>query len=410
MGHSRDVVIVGGGVAGSALAVVLARQGVPVTVLERELVPIDRVRGEYIPPWGVAELQRLDLLDCLVAAGGVFAVRTIPYDENSPGDAALPLARDLSTLLPGIPGSLCMSHPAMCAALASEAERNGAQVLKGIDQIEVRPGSPPTINFSHLGVSYDWRPKLVVGADGRNSIVRRTAGIELLSDPPHHLIGGMLVDDVPEWPANTQAIGTEGKSFFLIFPQRGNRVRLYVCYDFADRAAYQGADRQEKVLQTFGALSCLPYAQALARGRPAGPFNAFSNEDHWSEDPRAPGIVLVGDAAGYNDPITGQGLSIAFRDVRLVSEVLVAGGRDSARFTDYVEERSERMRRLRVTARFNATLKAEFGDAARLRRIAVGRKVAIEKMLTPAAASLVGPEKLPAEAFESRTIEALLSA
>lgn len=54
MEQSRDIVIVGGGVGGSALAAVLARQGLPVTVLERELVPIDRVRGEYVPPWGVA--------------------------------------------------------------------------------------------------------------------------------------------------------------------------------------------------------------------------------------------------------------------------------------------------------------------------------------------------------------------
>jgi 2-polyprenyl-6-methoxyphenol hydroxylase-like FAD-dependent oxidoreductase len=409
MGQSRDVVIVGGGVAGSALAAVLARRGLPVTLLERELVPIDRVRGEYAPPWGVAELKRLELLDCLVSAGGIFAVRNVPYDENSPGDAALSLARDLSKVLPGIPGSFCMSHPAMCLALAAEAERCGAQVLKGVDHIEVQPGSPPAISFTHAGNSHEWRPNLVIGADGRNSAVRRMAGIDLLSDPPHHLIGGMLVDGVSEWPEDTQVIGNEGKSFFLIFPQRGHRVRLYLCYDFADKARFQGADRREKVLATFGALSCLPYAGELARARPIGPFNAFSNEDHWSEDPRAPGIVLIGDAAGYNDPISGQGLSIAFRDVRLVSEALLDGATDGASFTDYVRERSERMRRLRIAARLVSTLRAEFGEAARLRRIAVGRKITVDKMLTPALATTAGPEMLPPEAFERRTIEALLA-
>ena len=151
-------------------------------------------------------------------------------------------------------------------------------------------------------------------------------------------------------------------------------MRLYLCYELAGKASYQGPGRREKVLATFGALSCLPYASALARARPIGPFNAFSNEDHWSEDPRAPGIVLVGDAAGYNDPISGQGLSIAFRDVRLVSEALLAGGTTVPSFADYVGERSERMRRLRIAARLVSTLRAEFGEAARLRRIAVGKK------------------------------------
>ncbi|MFO1159345.1 MAG: NAD(P)/FAD-dependent oxidoreductase [Reyranellaceae bacterium] len=408
MGQSHDVVIVGGGIAGAALAAVLARGGVSVTVLERELVPIDRVRGEYMPPWGVAELQRLGLLECLVAAGGIFAVRNVPYDEDSPGEAALALARDLSKVLPDIPGSFCMSHPAMCVALTAEAERCGAAVLKGVEQIEVRPGAPPTISFFHAGISHAWRPRLVIGADGRNSVVRRMAGIELLSDPPHHFIGGMLVDGVSEWPADTQVIGNEGRAFFLIFPQRGQRVRLYLCYDLADRAAYRGADRREKVLATFGAMSCLPYAKALARARPIGPFNAFSNEDHWSDDPRAPGVLLIGDAAGYNDPISGQGLSIAFRDVRLVSEALLAGGRAAEVFADYVRERAERMRRLRIAARLVSTLRAEFGDAARRRRLAVGRRVAVDKMLSPALATLAGPENLPAEAFEQRTIDALL--
>ena len=61
------------------------------------------------------------------------------------------------------------------------------------------------------------------------------------------------------------------------------------------------------------------------------------------EDPTAPGVVLVGDAAGHNDPITGQGLAIALRDVRLVSEPILAGRRDREAFQPYARERLERM-------------------------------------------------------------------
>src|SRR4051812_28958806 len=65
-----DVIIVGGGVAGSTLATVLARQGRKVLVLEREAKFKDRVRGENMLPWGVATARRLGVVDDLVAAGG----------------------------------------------------------------------------------------------------------------------------------------------------------------------------------------------------------------------------------------------------------------------------------------------------------------------------------------------------
>lgn len=409
MQNSYDVVIAGGGIAGSALAHVLAREGVAVAVLERDLAPIDRVRGEYMAPWGVAELKRLGLLDCLRAAGGFFVKRNIPYDENMPGEAAHPFTFDVSTVHPEAPGPLCMGHPAMCTALADAAERAGAVYLRGVKDIEVTAGSPPRIAFRHGDQRTEWQPCLVIGADGRNSQVRRQLGMTALADPPHNLIGGMLVEGVPDWPQDVQVIGTEGRTHFLVFPQGGDRVRLYLCYDFADKERYIGASRQESVIAAFAGLRCLPFADSIARARPIGPFNSFSNEDHWVEDPTAPGVVLIGDAAGHNDPIIGQGLSIALRDVRLVSEIVLAGKRDRASFRPYVEERLERMHRLRVTARFAVLLRAQYGEDARLRRQRAGRRMHIDKMLSPGPASLIGPEKLPPAAFEQGTIDALLA-
>ena len=132
----------------------------------------------------------------------------------------------------------------------------------------------------------------------------------------------------------------------------------YGCYHFADKSRFDGPDRREKLINAFGKLTCLPYAGAIAASTPIGPFNSFSNEDHWIDDPTCPGVVLIGDAAGHNDPILGQGLSIALRDVRLINEILgeaKAAGREPD-FRPYVEERAERMRRLRITARLAACL------------------------------------------------------
>jgi 2-polyprenyl-6-methoxyphenol hydroxylase-like FAD-dependent oxidoreductase len=228
MADSFDVVIVGGGIAGSALATVLALEGIAVAVLKRDLVPIDRVRGEFMAPWGVAELKQLGLLDCLSSAGGLFVKRSIPYDENQPGEAALPLTLDLSKIHPDAPGPFCMGHPAMCAVLANEAERAGAIYFRDVEDIEVEAGTPPRVTFHQDGKTTEWRPRVVVGADGRSSRVRRQLGMTVLADSPHNLLGGMLVEGVPDWPQDLQVIGTEDRTHFLIFPQGGDKIRLYL--------------------------------------------------------------------------------------------------------------------------------------------------------------------------------------
>jgi len=68
----HDVVIVGDGIAGSAMAMVLARRGFKVAVLERQAGFRDRLRGEFMQPWGVAEAMQLDLGDVFEDAGGIF--------------------------------------------------------------------------------------------------------------------------------------------------------------------------------------------------------------------------------------------------------------------------------------------------------------------------------------------------
>lgn len=404
-----DIAIVGGGIAGGSLAIVLARSGLSIGVLERDPEPVDRVRGEFMAPWGVIELKRLGLLDLLIAAGGIFSRRNIPYDENMPGEQALPYALKFSSLIPDVEGALCMGHPAMCRKLAAEAERLGVKFIRGIEDVEVGEGERPTVAFTHGGVRTELQPRLVIGADGRNSMVRRQLAMRTLTDPPHNLLGGMLVDGVPDWPQDTQVIGTEGRTHFLIFPQGGDRVRLYLCYDFGDKALYGGPDRGQKLIDTFARLRCLPQANMIAASRAIGPFNSFSNEDHWVEDPTTLGVVLIGDAAGHNDPITGQGLSIALRDVRLVSEIILSGKYDRQSFRPYVEERLERMRRLRIAARLVAKLRAEFGEEARRRRALVSRRIFVDKMPAPSAAVLIGPDKLPAVNFEQATLDALLA-
>src|SRR5580698_9958791 len=92
-----DLIIVGGGIGGSALATVMAKAGRSVLLLEQSEIYEDRVRGEWIAPWGVSEVRRLGLYDLLVDAGGHHVTRHITYDETlTPAEAeAQALALDI---------------------------------------------------------------------------------------------------------------------------------------------------------------------------------------------------------------------------------------------------------------------------------------------------------------------------
>ncbi|SEP46737.1 hypothetical protein SAMN02990966_06722 [Rhodospirillales bacterium URHD0017] len=95
--------------------------------------------------------------------------------------------------------------------------------------------------------------------------------------------------------------------------------------------------------------------------------------------------------------------------MRLLSEIILDGRRDQNAFRPYVEERAERMRRLRIAARLRAKLNAEFGEEARQRRQCAGRRTRVDKAPSPLGVILLGPEKVPAAFFEQSTIDAMVA-
>src|SRR5438445_9574752 len=121
-----EVVIIGGGIAGNALATVLARAGRAVLVLERSTVYRDKVRGEVFHAWGVAEAQRLGIYDTLICSGGIHHTRFVPYDETMAPAEAEAAALPLDRVLPGVPGTLGVGHPRACEALSRAAVASGA--------------------------------------------------------------------------------------------------------------------------------------------------------------------------------------------------------------------------------------------------------------------------------------------
>ena len=410
MGGSADVVVVGGGIAGSALATVMARDGYRVVVLERQTAYRDKVRGEIVQGWGVAEMLRLDLEKPLLDAGGCYMIRGVPYDEVIDPAQAEELAAPLDRMLPGVPGALDVGHPDACEALTQAAAAAGAIVVRGVGDVGIEPGDAPVVRYEHDDVAHELRCRLIVGADGRMSTVRRQLGAALHQTTPRTLGGGMLVDGLVAWPAQQVSVGTEGDLLYLVFPRANGRARLYLLHDIAQRGRFSGPDRQAKFLAAFG-LRCIPGSEMFRAAHPAGPCAFYPMNDSWTDQPYAAGVVLIGDAAGWNDPIIGQGLAIALRDVRIVTDILRnESAWSTAAFASYGDERRQRMRRLRVAAQVRTELAATFSPAGAARRRAYNAVWRTDPVLGGVQRSVfVGPDNVPAESFSPPTIDRILT-
>ena len=276
MSSQRDVfevVIVGGGIAGNALAAVLARAGRAVLVLERSTVYRDRVRGELVKPWGVAEARRLGLHETLLRTGGIHHTRIVPYDETLESMEAEKAAVALDNILPGVPGTLGIGHPQACEALRSAAAAAGASVRRGVSDADVQLGSAPAVRYRVDGTEHTARCRLVIGTDGRESTIRRRASIVLHATEPRLLMAGLLVEDLRSWPEHHVTIGTEGDLVFFIVPQGAGRARLYLLWSCGDRRRFAGPGGREP-FSTGLPLPVSPKASAscgrdqLARARP----------------------------------------------------------------------------------------------------------------------------------------------
>jgi flavin-dependent dehydrogenase len=208
-----DIITVGGGLGGSSLAKVMAEHGARVLVVERETQFQDRIRGEILNCWGVAETQALGLYallrDTCAHESPRFGTYLGPeWDEP----------RNLVATTPQRLPAFNFYHPTMQEVVLQAALDAGAEVRRGATVRNVKRGRLPSVEVEQRGHVQELQARLIVGADGRGSVVRKWGGFPSSQDPDHLMVSGVLFDEMPV---------AEDTSYYVISPNLGQGSRYF---------------------------------------------------------------------------------------------------------------------------------------------------------------------------------------
>ena len=304
MSNPYDVIVVGARCAGSPIAMLLARKGYRVLVVDRATFPSDTISTHIVQPLAVAALARWGLLDRLRATGCP-PMHTYTYDfgpvtiSGAPGTADAPVA-------------YCPRRTILDKLLVDAASEAGAEVREGfaVEEILVESGSVTGIKGrSPGGVAVTERARVVVGADGRHSRVA-----EAVQPPQYNEKPQLLAAYYTYW----SNLPVDGHFDTFIRPQRGfaaapthDGLTITVGgWPFAEFDANK-RDVERHFLNLFELVPA--FAERIHTAKREAPI-AGAVTPNFFRKPYGPGWVLVGDAGYIRDPITAQGISDAFRD------------------------------------------------------------------------------------------------
>lgn len=330
--HEADVVIIGAGILGCALAVAFSDQGRSVILLEKSLKQPDRIVGELLQPGGVAALEELGLADCLedIDAIKVFGYDviyhgdevTIAYPENAASTATDPNESEKKKSRPEGRSfhhgrfiqrlrerALKCANVTVVETTASDLVRSGytGQVLG----VECTTRDRKDYYFAQLTVVADgYASKFRKEVNTRAPVVKsRFWGLELIdADLPMPNHGHVLISDSP--PVLLYQIGTHETRALVDIPEG------------LDSASVKNGGVKNHlrnvVLPSLPAKVRPSFEAALDRGSLRSMPNSFLPA---SKNKHA-GVILLGDAMNMRHPLTGGGMTVAFNDALLLSKLL----------------------------------------------------------------------------------------
>jgi 2-polyprenyl-6-methoxyphenol hydroxylase-like FAD-dependent oxidoreductase len=319
--------IVGAGPAGASLAQLLSHRGVDVTLLERQSDFSREFRGEVLVPSGVAALEQLGLGDLFERVPSV-----VPRHVEFYIDRRRAIEIDLDPELLAGRAPRAFSQPALLEVLVSEAERSGAcSFMRGasVKDLLYEAGRVVGVRARTPTGEVELRADLVIGADGRASMVRRCLGGEARSSSPPmdvvwcklaspdgfegariHVGPGHVLIGYRTWDGSLQVAWAILKGGYGELKSRG--IERWV----EDMAGVVADDWAEHLLAHAGDIE--------------HPFLLDTVSDcvlSWC----APGALLIGDAAHTMSPVGAQGVNVALRDAVAAANHLVPVLRGDAR-------------------------------------------------------------------------------
>jgi 2-polyprenyl-6-methoxyphenol hydroxylase-like FAD-dependent oxidoreductase len=304
MKTAYDVIIVGARCAGSPTAMLLARKGYRVLVVDRATFPSDTVSTHVVHPLGVAALARWGLIDRLTVTGCP-PIHTYTFDfgpftiAGSPGTNYAPVA-------------YCARRTVLDKLLVDAAAEAGAEIREGFTVEEVLIEDERVVGIkgrSKGGEAMTERARLVIGADGRYSVVAEAVRPEQYNERPPLLAAYYTYwSDLPiDGRFETYIRARRG---FAAAPTHDGLTLTVGGWPHAEFERNK-KDVEGNFLKMFDLAP--EFAERVRGAKRAAPFAGAAVTNYFRK-PYGPGWTLVGDA-GYNkDPITAQGISDAFRD------------------------------------------------------------------------------------------------
>ncbi|AXI42282.1 FAD-dependent monooxygenase [Sulfitobacter sp. SK011] len=341
-----NAIVVGGGIGGLAVATVLARQGVAVTVLEQAPHIAEVGAGLQISPNGLAVLRALALDGALRGRGAVRGQAVVLRDYVAGETVArldlMRLARDQQYYF--------VHRADLIEVLVAAAKRANVSFELNAQAATLRPGALPVVQMSDGSTR---RAEVVVAADGIHSMARPVLNGADTAAFTGQVAWRALVPNTSNHPDEAHVTMGPGRHLVSYPVRGGNLINLVAVEERADWAAegWNHRDDPQKLRAAFAEFG----AEAKEMLSAVENVTLWGLHRHpvaatWQRD----GVVMLGDAAHPTLPFLAQGANMALEDAWVLADHLARLPRDAA-LAQYQRTREARVRRVIAAAQSNAT-------------------------------------------------------